>query len=125
MKRMLCLLLFSAIATIAVAASAAAQTVVVGTGNPDIDVPAVQDAVDQGGQVILKGRFSFDRPPMKPTMFGDMATILVSNKVVISGTSDEQGGMTSIEAGTVPFYVEAPGARVEILGLRFIHPKVE
>ena len=52
MKRirlMLCLLLFCAIATIVVAASAATQTVVVGTGNPDIDVPAVQAAVNQGG----------------------------------------------------------------------------
>src|SRR6516165_6414868 len=45
------------------AASAGAKTVVVGTGDPDIDVPAVQAAVDQGGNVILKGHFSFDRPP--------------------------------------------------------------
>jgi hypothetical protein len=37
--------------------------VVVGTGNPDIGVPAVQAAVDQGGDIILKGHFSFDRPP--------------------------------------------------------------
>ena len=97
---------------------------VVGTGDPNIDVPAVQAAVDQGGEVILKGHFSFDRPPMQPTVVaGYMATILVSSKVVISGTSDEEGGITSIAAGTVPFYVEAPGAHVEILGLRFIHPK--
>src|SRR5262245_8405061 len=34
---------------------AAAQTVVVGTGNPKLDAPAVQAAVDQGGQVVLKG----------------------------------------------------------------------
>ena len=44
------------------AASAPAQTVVVGTGNPDLDVPAVQAAVDQGGEVTLKGHFSFHRP---------------------------------------------------------------
>jgi hypothetical protein len=118
--------MFTGIATMALAASVAAQTVVVGTGDPNIDVPAVQYAVDQGGEVILKGHFSFDRPPTKPSAFpGYMVTILVSNEVVISGTSDEQGGMTSIETGTVPFYVEAPGARVEILGLRFIRPKAE
>ncbi len=71
MKRIrltLCLLMFWAIATLTLAASAAAQTVVVGTGNPDLDVPAVQAAVDQGGEVILKGHFSFDNPPTVPTV---------------------------------------------------------
>jgi len=122
----LCQLIFTGIAAMALAASVAAQTVLVGTGDPNVDVPAVQDAVNRGGNVILKGHFSFDRPPMKPTLFSSyMATILVSNPVVISGTSDEQGEMTSIATGTVPFYVEAPGAGVEILGLRFIHPKAE
>ena len=37
--------------TIALAASALAQTTVVtGTGNPDVDVPAVQAAVNLGGK---------------------------------------------------------------------------
>src|SRR3979411_2356432 len=59
-----CSLLLTAIAAVlATAASMAAQTVVWGTGNPELDVPAVQAAVDQGGEVILKGRFSFERPP--------------------------------------------------------------
>ena len=34
-------------------------TVVVGYGNPLVDVPAVQSAVDQGGTVILRGTFDF------------------------------------------------------------------
>jgi hypothetical protein len=132
MKRirlMLCLLLLPAIATIAVAAAAGAQTVVVGTGNPDIDVPAVQAAVDQGGDVILNGHFSFDRPPTVPTApelaveIGSFATVLVSKAVVISGTQDDDEEMASIEAGTIPFYVDAPGASVTIQGLRFIRPK--
>src|SRR5262249_45357669 len=134
MKRirlMLCLLLFSAIAAIAVAASAAAQTVVVGTGNPDLDVPAVQAAADQGGEVVLKGHFSFDRPPTVPTapglavQTGPLATVLVSQAVVISGTQDDDEEMASIEAGTIPFYVAAPGASVTIQGLRFIRPKAD
>jgi hypothetical protein len=41
------LLILPAIATIALATSTAAQAVVVGTGNPDIDVPAVQAAVNK------------------------------------------------------------------------------
>src|SRR5262245_5041778 len=73
MKRIpitLWLVILPAIATFSLAASAAAQTVVVGTGNPDIDVPAVQAAVDQGGDVVLKGHFSFDRSPTIPTTPG-------------------------------------------------------
>src|SRR5215470_14247761 len=132
MKRIritLCLLMFSAIATIALAASAAAQTVVIGTGNPDLDVPAVQAAVNQGGEVVLKGRFSFDSPPTVPTapdlsvLTGGIATVLVSKAVAISGTQDGDDEMASIEAGTIPFYVDAPGASVTIQGLRFIRPK--
>lgn len=133
MKRMFetpCHLMFLAVATISLAASAAAQTVVVGTGNPDIDVPGVQAAVDQGGEVTLKGHFSFNRPPMKggalfPTVpqVNTMAMVLLSNAVAISGAQDDYGEMTSIQGGTVPFYVEALGSRVEIRGLRFIRSK--
>ena len=55
---------------IALAASALAQaTVVIGTGNPGVDVPAVQAAVNFGGQVVLSGHFSFDTPPTIPTAF--------------------------------------------------------
>jgi hypothetical protein len=111
------------------AASAAAQTVVVGTGNPDIDVPAVQAAVDQGGDVILQGHFSFDRPPTVPrAVGGKLATVLISRAVAISGAWDEQdedGEMTTIEGGTDPFYVQAPGASVEIRRLRFINPTAD
>src|SRR5215472_14681777 len=42
---------------------AARAAVVVGTGNPDLDVPAVQAAVDHGGSVVLMGQFSFNRDP--------------------------------------------------------------
>jgi Right handed beta helix region len=115
------------------AASAAAQTVVLGTGDPNIDVPAVQAAVDQGGNVILKGRFSFNKPPTVPTataFVGGLATVVVWKAVEISGTQDENGEMrrkdselATIEGGTTPFYVEAPGARVTIRGLRFIRPR--
>src|SRR5215472_4677815 len=131
MKRIritLWLVILSAIATLAWAASAAAQTVVVGTGNPDIDVPAVQAAVDQGGEVVLKGHFSFDRSPTIPTAPAGYppAMVLVSKAVAIFGARgdhDDDGELTSIDAGTIPFYVEAPGAHVSIQGLRFFRPK--
>ena len=39
---------------IALAASVLAEaTVVIGTGNPDVDVPAVQAAVNLGGEVVF------------------------------------------------------------------------
>jgi hypothetical protein len=37
------------------------------TGNPAIDVPAIQAALDRGRQVILTGHFSFDVPPAIPS----------------------------------------------------------
>jgi hypothetical protein len=108
-------------------ATVAAQPVVVtGTGDPNLDVPAVQAAVDQGGQVILKGHFSFDKSPTIPPAIGGfpLAMVLVSTEVAISGTRDEYGEMTNIEGGQIPFLLEAPGARVAIQGLRFIRPTV-
>src|SRR5438552_11464071 len=103
----------------------AAQTVVVGTGDPDIDIAAVQTAVDLGGSVMLRGRFSFDNPPTRHGTLPDlMATILVSKEVTISGAWDEHGEMTTIDGGEIPFAVEARGAAVRIEKLRFVRPKL-
>src|SRR5215472_6805241 len=102
----------SGLVVLASAASAGAQTVVDGTGCPELDVPAVQAAVDLGGEVILRGHFSFDRDPtivVPPPFQQHSAMVLVSRAVAISGARDEQdkgGKMTTIEAGTIPFYVE-------------------
>ena len=110
-------------------AVSAAATEVTGTGDPTIDIPAVQAAVDRGGSIILKGRFSFNKPPTKPVAallasewYPPAAQVLVSRTVTISGVRDANGEMTTIEAGTIPFYVEARGERVAIRGLRFVRP---
>ena len=109
---------------------AAQPVTVVGTGDPKVDIPAVQAAVDQGGLITLKGRFSFDAPPTVVELPGisfsgaALGTILISRTVVITGTSGEQGAMTRIEGGVNPFYVAAPGAHVTIQGLHFLRPKV-
>jgi hypothetical protein len=123
---------FLATAVVILAGHAAGQrvTTLVGTGDPAIDVPAVQAAVDQGGHVTLKGHFSFDTPPTVAARFNGalgtlptLGTILISKAVAISGMPDDQGEMTTIEDGTTPFYIEAPGARIRIQGLHFIHSK--
>jgi hypothetical protein len=99
----------------------AAATVVTGTGKPDVDIPAVQAAVNLGGEVVLMGHFSFDTPPTVPTGLQAIgipqATILISKAIAVSGAGD-----ASIEAGTIPFYVEAPGATVTIQNVRFVRP---
>jgi len=108
----------------ALAATAEAQTVVVGTGEANRDVPAVQAAVDHGGDIVLKGYFSFDRPPAKTAdLLYPGGIVVVSKEVTISGTRDEHGAMTTIAGGIVPFVVEAPGSRVTIQTLRFVRPK--
>jgi hypothetical protein len=101
-----------------------AQTVVLGTGDPDNDIAAVQAAVDRGGSVVLRGHFSFDNPPIRRGALPDlMAMILVSKEVTISGTWDEHAEMTTIDGGEIPFAVEARGAAVRIERLRFMRPK--
>jgi hypothetical protein len=109
------------------AVATAQPTVVVGTDNPDIDVPAVQAAVNQGGEVILKGRFSFDTAPAVHTALEaagySPAMVLISKDVAISGVRSDGDEITSIDGGTIPFYVEAPGAHVTIQGLRYSRPK--
>jgi hypothetical protein len=121
------LLVFAAIA--AIMPGVAAQTVVWGTGNPDVDVPAVQAAVNQGGEVVLRGHFSFDRSPTIQTALASAgyppATVLVSKAVAISGAGSGDDDITSIEGGTIPFYIDAAGAAVRIQGLQFVRPKGE
>ena len=85
----------------------APAVVITGTGNPDIDVSAVQTAVDQGGQIVLMGHFSFDRPPTKWIEDLNGRTILVSRQVAITGMRDEGGEITTIEGGDNPFAVDA------------------
>ena len=108
--------------------------VVVGTGDPTIDVAAVQAAIDQGGDVVLRGHFSFDAPATKPVAASlssgaggqpAAAEVLIAKAVSISGVREEDGSLTTIERGTIPFYVDAPGQSVTIRGLRFVDPAAD
>lgn len=104
-------------------------TRVVGAGDPRIDVRAVQKAVDRSDTVLLEGHFSFDTAPTKPVApilasgwNPSSAEVLVSREVTVSGVRDERGQMATIEGGMIPFYVNAPGSRVTIRGVRFVRP---
>jgi hypothetical protein len=82
--------------------------IVVGTGDPAIDVPAVQAAVDHGGQIVLRGRFSFDAPGTKPLSaqlttgpaMPHFAEVLIAHAVSISGAPGLGEAMATIERGT-------------------------
>ena len=105
--------------------------VVVGTGNAASDVAAVQAAVDRADSVLLEGSFSFRQEPTKrvrPILVSarlpasPSAQVLVSNAVTVVGVADARGEMATIDGGTIPFYIDALGARVAIRSVRFVRP---
>src|SRR5258708_25308518 len=116
-------ILISIIGSAVFAGIVVAQPVVVaGTGDPDLDVPVVQAAVDQGGSVVLMGHFSFERPPTTPGGATYNRMVTVSKAVVISGGADGNGDSPTIRGGDWPFFVDALGAQVTIQGLHFVRP---
>ncbi len=95
------------------------DSAVTGKGDPTYDVKAVQDAVNQGGTVLLKGAFDF----------GADGRVNIANDVKIVGETDSQGKpLTKILGGKWTFYSplpspplapEAPGPKVTIRGIHF------
>jgi tRNA A-37 threonylcarbamoyl transferase component Bud32 len=105
------------------------RRVVIGTGNAAIDVAAVQSAVDHADTVVLEGHLSFKLPATKRIAAsyatGSMppaAEVRVSRAVSISGMQSADNERTTIEGGTIPFYIDARGQRVAIRGLHFVQP---
>ncbi len=101
--------------------TALAQAVVVGQGNPSIDVPAVQAAVDQGGSVLLVGTFDF----------GDTGRVVLSKDVAISGEADGSGApTTTVIGGDWTFFSPLPatlppseaGPKIRIQSIHFRQP---
>src|SRR5438045_9184155 len=89
-----------AVAMVALAEISAAQIVtVVGTGDPTVDVPAVQGAVDRGSRVVLARHFSFDRPPTATAAATHLRMVTVSRNVEISGLPDATGASDTMGGG--------------------------
>jgi hypothetical protein len=108
-------------AVFALAASAAGQTVVVGTADPNVDVPAVQADGRSGREVVLKGRFSFNVPAIQWKSLANR-TVLVSQAAAIWGALDDQVQMATIEGGDNPFAIEAPMGQGLYTGITFRAP---
>jgi hypothetical protein len=93
------------------------SVVVVGTGDPTQDVPAVQEAVDQGGTVILRGTFDFGshagnhiivpgRAGSAQDEKGESTVFIYQNDVTVLGETDAHGTMlTTIRNGMPPFWI--------------------
>ena len=83
--------------------TASAQSVVVtGTGDPTVDIPAVQGAVDQGGQVVLMGHFSFAAPANKPDGQTYNRMVTVSKQVAIWGRLTQTATSQRFRADSFP-----------------------
>ena len=95
---------------------------VIGQNNATVDVPAVQQAVDAGGILVLHGTFNF----VNVSLPGPLGTrvILVTRAVTIRGQDVTIVGGGSAAAGgqQAVFLIDAPGADVTIEGLRFVNP---
>ena len=114
--------MISALALLTVPVSAGSpgsyDSVVVGKGDPAYDVKAVQDAVDKGGKVLLKGTFDF----------GEKGRVNIKNDVEIFGEVNERGDpVTKIKGGFWSFHSplpsqlppQAPGPKITIQGIHF------
>jgi hypothetical protein len=90
----------------------------VGQNDAAIDVPAVQQAVDNCGTVRLQGRFRFSgmETGLPPRV------VTVGRSVNIVGERDGEGHRPQIIGGQTPFLVDAPGEVVRIRDLRFVRP---
>ncbi len=95
-----------------------AQQLVIGQDNPAVDIPAVQAAVDKGGEIILKGIFDFG--------LKGRVNITKDSKI-IGETTGKNPSATKIKGGFWALHSplptklppEAPGPNITIQGIHF------
>lgn len=95
------------------------DSIVTGKSEPQHDVKAIQDAVDKGGTILLKGTFNF----------ADKGRINIGHDINIFGEADNQGKpLTRIMGGHWTFYSplpsketppQAPGPKIIIQHIHF------
>lgn len=83
------------------------DTILTGSDTPETDLKAVQDAVDKGGTVLLKGTFNF----------GEKGQVKIKNDIEISGEKDDNGRpLTKISGGFWPFHSPLPSTELPLPG---------
>jgi len=88
-----------------------------GKNDPAVDVQAMQKAVDQGGTILLKGRFDF----------GDKGSVTITKDVEVRGETDESGApRTTVRGGYHTFHSpltaqapSPPGPKIAIKNIHF------
>ncbi len=95
------------------------SVVIIGTNDPEYDVPAVQNAVNQGGSVLLKGTFNF----------AETLWVEIKNDIKIYGETDQYNKpVTKIKGGYWTLYSPlpsdysiplTPGLKITIRGIHF------
>jgi len=95
---------------------------VIGQNNAAVDAPAVQQAVDSGGTVVLRGTFNFTNVSL-PGPLGTRVILVTTsvnirgeNATIIGGGSAAAGGMQAV------FLVDAANRDVIIEALRLVNP---
>ena len=85
----------------------AEYTVITGKNNEEFDVKAVQEAVDKGGSVLLKGTFNF----------GQKGRVNIKNDTEVIGESDSAGKpLTKIRGGFWTFHSPLPSTELPLPG---------
>ncbi len=102
-------------------ASAKAQTIVVGQNNPIRDVQAVQNAVDQGGEVLLKGTFDFG-PEGRVTLTRDLKIYGEKNREGVFLTKINGGYWTFCSPAPIQLPPQSPGPKITIQDIHFEGP---
>ncbi|MGD9197679.1 MAG: hypothetical protein PVH97_05295, partial [Desulfobacterales bacterium] len=83
------------------------DSVITGQNNPELDVKAVQEAVDKGGSVLLKGAFNF----------GQKGRVNIKNDVEVIGESGGEGRLlTKITGGFWTFHSPLPSTELPLPG---------
>jgi hypothetical protein len=93
--------------SVAVGTLHAYDSVVTGKGSSEYDIKAVQEAVDKGGTVLLKGTFNF----------GQKGRVNIKNDIEIIGETDINGRpMTKIKGGFWTFHSPLPTTELPLPG---------
>jgi hypothetical protein len=118
-KSILLILALLTAGLIAADAPYAYDSIVTGQNNPELDVKAVQEAVDKGGSVLLKGMFDF----------GQKGQVKITKDIEVSGESDSKGmPLTKIAGGFWTFHsplastelpLPGPGPKIKIKNIHF------
>jgi hypothetical protein len=83
------------------------DSIVDGKNKPEHDIKAVQEAVNKGGSVLLKGLFNF----------GQKGRVNIKNDIEITGESDSKGSpLTKIKGGFWTFHSPLPTTELPFLG---------